>query len=74
MSYSHEQVVAMTRAVNPTVAASIGQAEGSTTSAHVVAIEFWEAALALEGDEALAPDVAALANAEIARHQAALGG
>ena len=53
------------------LANSVGMAEGgSRESQHLAAIEFWQLALALEGDGALTSGDRSIAEAEIARHQA----
>ena len=57
----------------PALAASIGRSEGgSVQSQHASALAFWESALDLTGADALSDSERALAQAECARHVAAL--
>ncbi|HEX9037508.1 MAG TPA: hypothetical protein VF808_11010 [Ktedonobacterales bacterium] len=54
------------------LAASIGQAEASAAALHKEAQVFWEAALALEGADALTDGERAFAQAQVALHAGAL--
>jgi hypothetical protein len=68
MDYAHEYIVSFAHSRNATVAASVANAESSNYGQRA-AIELWQAALALEGDEALNAAEAAFAQAELAKHQ-----
>lgn len=73
MPYSEAQIRAMVKGDLAALAPSLGNGEGgSRESQHQAAIDFWRAALAFTGEDALTPENAALAEAEIARHERAI--
>lgn len=72
MPYSDEFVRQVAHSCSPEVAKYVGNSESSVYGGHLAAIDLWERALALAGDEALNPSERAFAEAELARHRAAI--
>jgi hypothetical protein len=75
MPYDQQQVAQILRSAFGGAASlvnSVGAGESTVTSQHQTALDFWQTALSLTGDDALSSSDAVLAQSEVDRHTAAL--